>query len=64
MRFKDYLEEKKKQLKEEVPTINTSSIGDSSVEGGQANFADKIGKKKVCKCGEKDCECVDEKKKK
>jgi hypothetical protein len=63
MSFKQYLEEKKKQLKEE-PTITTTSVGDSSVEGGSANFADKIGTKKkckcengVCKCGDKECSC-------
>lgn len=36
MRFKDFLKEE--------PTITTASAGDTSTEGGDANYAKKVGK--------------------
>jgi hypothetical protein len=41
MQFEDLLNEKKKL--EEEPTITTTSLGNSSTEGGSANFPKKIG---------------------
>ena len=46
MSFKDFYLKEKEKLEEEVPTINTTSVGNSSTEGGDANFADKMGPKK------------------